>query len=882
LKRINARAFSNDVRNYLRAVDSFQKELANELGLHPKVLSRKLNNNGDAHLTAEEVRRIIAALARWEAITTYDEALHLLELAGMEPDSFSDQEWETAPLSQLAGRGVARGTQADYPLRHNLPASLTRLVGRAEAVEQLRQLLGQDEVRLVTLVGPGGSGKTRLALHVAHELIHTFARGVWFVSLAAVRDAAVVPQRIMQDLGIKATPDLSAVQSLTTYLKDKQLLLLLDNFEQIAEAAGAIGELLAAAPGLKVLVTSRVVLDLYGENEFNVAPLDVPDLDAALDIEKLAQYGAVQLFVERARAVVPDFALTYENAASIAQICARVDGLPLALELAAARVKVLPPGLLLERLSEGRLSLLTGGARNIPDRQRALRKTITWSYDLLSAPEQAWFARMGVFSGGWSLEAAEAMMQAIIEGQSLDLGDTSVPGFRLDMLERLVDTSLLVRLLVVAGQVRFTLLETLREYALERLNIQGELECLRDWHAYYYLGVAEAAEIGLKGAQQIEWQARLVTEQDNFRAALEWSFQRARAGKTISFPPCLPSRSTGETGGTGEASRGEVAPSEPVPHTRLLAVEVCMRLAAALRPYWEWQGQLAEGRGCLEAALAISLEEGVGRTTLAARAKALSEAARLVCLQNVQDRAVALAEESITLWRQLEDPKGLASALFYRGWPAQALGDHELAKSVYQQALQLLSPRNDVWLRAQLLFYLGAVAGFTHDFERMRSYYTQSRELFEQVGDRSAIADVWKDQGGMAILEGNYSEAIANLVKGIRLSHELGHKQFVASGMGLLGFAVGLRGEPDPTSASLHAAKLWAAANNMQQAIGSSPWLGNMSRAQEMILQIRARVDKESWRAAWHAGRSFTEEQAIAACLAYTDSSIFIGIDVLP
>ena len=292
-----------------------------------------------------------------------------------------------------------------------------------------------------------------------------------------------------------------------------------------------------------MLVTSRVVLHLYGETEFNVPPLDVPDSSAVLDITRLEQYSAVQLFTERARAVSSDFILTPENASCIAQICKRVDGLPLALELAAARIKVLPLQQLLARLSEAPLSVLTGGARNLPGRQQTLHDTITWSYNLLSPNEQALFARLGVFRGGWSLEAAEAMMHALSADQHIEP--------TLDLLERLVDNSLVVRLRgeqVTAEQVRLTLLDTLREYALEQLNAHGECERLRDWHACYYLEEAEAAERGLRGPQQLVWRGQLVAERDNFRAALGWSLQRARAGTcmTISDPCRLKHESTGD------------------------------------------------------------------------------------------------------------------------------------------------------------------------------------------------------------------------------------------------------------------------------------------------------------------------------------------------
>ena len=528
---MNVGTFSESIQEYLRASGYSQKELAVALGLHPKVLSRKLNGSGNAHLTYLEVQSIITTLADWRAITTQDEVLHLLELAQVESTIFSSDEWQTPPLSKLTAKRTQSIPSSDSSIststmRHNLPAPTTRLIGREWAVERLRQLLGRAEVRIVTLVGSGGSGKTRLALQVASELVGAFTQGVWFVALSGVSDPAQVPMSIIQALNITPMPGLPPVQSLITYLRNKQLLLL-DNFEQVGEATSVVDEMLAAVPGLKVLVTSRVVLHLYGEHKFSVPPLDVPDTNIVLEMTELSQYGAVQLFVERAQAVVPDFALTVENGPVIAQICARVDGLPLALELAAARVNVLPPALLLERLSRARLPVLTRGARNLPSRQQTLRNTILWSYDLLSSVEQAWFPRLGVFTGSWSLEVAEAMMQEV----AADLEDTPVSGSLLDMLAQLVDNSLLVRLPVVGGQARFTMLETLREYALEQLTAQGEFERLRDWHACYFLRIVEAAEIGLRGPQQRMWLARLVADRDNFRAALEWARLRRDRGR---------------------------------------------------------------------------------------------------------------------------------------------------------------------------------------------------------------------------------------------------------------------------------------------------------------------------------------------------------------
>jgi predicted ATPase len=855
----NAYTIGDSVQEYVHVSGYSQKELAEALSLHPKVLSRKLNGSGKAHLTYLEVQRIITTLARWHAITSQEEALHLLELAHMEPNSFGADEWQKPPLSELTANRTQSVPFTGFrtsmeTARHNLPAQTTRLIGREWAVERLLGVLGRDEVRLVTLFGAGGSGKTRLALQVASELIDVFAEGVWFVPLAGVSDPAQVPMSIIQALSLKPTPSQSLTQSLTSYLRNKHLLLVLDNFEQVEKATTIVDEMLTAAPDLKVLVTSRAVLHLYGEYEFSVPPLDVPDPGVELKAVELSQYSAVQLFVERARLVVPDFSLTAENAVSTAQICARVDGLPLALELAAARVKALPPALLLQRLSETRLDTLTGRAKNLPSRQQTLRNTITWSYNLLSPIEQAWFLRLGVFSGGWSLEAAEAMLQGVAEEQR----DVAAYNFVLEKLMLLVDNSLLVLEPVAGEQVRFTMLETLREYVVERLTAKGELERLRDWHAWYYLGVVEAAELGLRGHEQLLWLARLDEDRDNIRSALEWSRLRAKEGVMVN-----PHAFFEGEGPTSPGRHEEMLSSMPGPGVGLPAIVLCLRLAAALRPYWEWRGYLIEGRSWLGAALAIPLAEEASEMALEARAKALSEAARLWCLQNDQTRSIELAEESIALWRQLDNSSGLATALLHRGWAAHAMGEYELAKSLYLEGMELLSPAGDTWLRAQILCYLAAAAGFTSDFEQMRSYYRQGMELFEQVGDTIAVADFLKDQGGMTILEGNYTEAIDCLVRSIRLCYELGHKQFVATGLGSLSYAVGLRGEPEPVLASIYSARIGGAAESLLDRIGLTPWTKTNSLAQLARQFIRSRVDEESYKAAWAEGRALTIEQAV-------------------
>ncbi|MGZ6364660.1 MAG: ATP-binding protein [Ktedonobacteraceae bacterium] len=859
-EHINTSVFCECVQEYIRVSGFSQKELADEIGLNSKVLSRKLNRSGKAYLTHLEIHRIIKALAHWRAISTQEEAIRLLELAHMGPNYFGPEEWQRPPLNQLLTRRsqtfISNIPRASiYFPKNHLPVPNARLIGREWAVERLTNLLEQEEVRLLTLVGAGGSGKSLLALHLARSIVEKFSHGVWYVSLAGVDEPELVPMSIIQTLNVRLLPDVSVMQNLISYLRKKQLLLVLDNFEHLAEARTVVDEMLAAAPGLKVLITSRVVLHLYGEYEFHVPPLDVPDVGIEIAAEKIAQYGAIQLFVERARAIMPDFTLTAANAASIAQICGMVDGLPLALELAAARVKLLSPDVLLQRLSGSLLGILTGGAMNLPGRQRALRNTIDWSYNLLSPVEQEWFPRLGVFVGGWSLEAAEAMIQ------SLEADQNTVPLSypALVMLQQLADNSLLVRMPFMGEQVYFSVLYTLREYMLEKLSAQGMYERLKDWHASYFLRVVEQAEIGLRGPQQLQWLERLSENRDNIRAALEWSLQQAKNRSFIKFYSFKSDSS--ET--INQEIKAEIYMSGGVSAEDIAAIEVCLRLAAALRPYWEWQGHLTEGRHWLNAVLELPLENEESKSVLAARAKALSEASRLVCLQNEQTKAAEIAEESIVLWRQLDDPCGLAMALLHRGWAAHAQGEYQLAERVYLEGIEHVSQTCDIWVKAQLLFHLAAAEGFISDFKQMRIHYTQSRKLFEQVGDTIAIADLLKDQGALTILEGKYSEAIDCLLRSIKLCYKLGHKQFIATGLGSLSFAVGLRGEPEPFLASINSAKLGGAAESLMDAIGLIPWTRTNKLVQMARQFIRSRVDEENWVNAWTEGRNLTVEQAI-------------------
>jgi predicted ATPase len=451
--------------------------------------------------------------------------------------------------------------------RNYLPLQPTSLIGREKEVSEVCDLLRGDKTRLLTLTGPGGTGKTRLALQAAADLLDDFLDGTFIVPLATLADAELFFSAVAETLGVKGVGVQPLAERLEDYLHERRLLLILDNFEQIPEAAPAVTRLLAGAPDLKVLATSRAHLGLYGEHEFPVPPLTLPDLERPPPLERLTQYEAVELFVERAQAVKPDFSITNQSAPALAEICVRLDGLPLAIELAATRIKMLPPKAMLDRLGS-RLKLLTGGARDLPERQRTLRATVEWSFALLDEGEQVLFGRLALFSGGRTLEAIEAICNAE--------GDLPLDTF--EGISSLLDKSLIRQEEGPNGEPRFVMLETVHEFAREKLQGSGEAEEIKRTHAQYFLTLAEEAPPELRGSNQLEWLEKLEAEHDNMRAAFSWALEREEA-------------------------------------------EVALKLGGALSWFWSVRGYQSEGRRWLEAALAIE-----GRVSPEVRAMALAGA----------------------------------------------------------------------------------------------------------------------------------------------------------------------------------------------------------------------------------------------------------------
>ncbi|MBA2450883.1 MAG: adenylate/guanylate cyclase domain-containing protein, partial [Chloroflexi bacterium] len=561
---------------------------------------------------------------------------------------------------------------------NNLPIQATPFVGREHEVAAVREQLLCPEVRVLTLTGPGGTGKTRLSLQVAAELVDDFEDGVFFVPLAPTSDPTLVAATIAQALGLQEAEGRPLLDILKDYLRDKHPLLVLDNFEQVLEAASLVTDLLQAAPGLKVLVTSRAVLRLYGGHDFPVPPLALPDREHLPPLDRMTQYEAVRLFVERARAVRPDFAVTNENAPAVAEICHRLDGLPLAIELAAARIRLLPPEAMLARM-ERRLPLLTGGARDRPARQQTLRGAIAWGYDLLDEDEQTLFRRLSVFAGGFTLEAAEA----VCDGDGSQRGERSVDDAPhaplssllspLDLIASLVDKSLVRQQELEGGEPRFSMLGTIREFALERLEESGEVAAMRDRHAQHYLELAGEAKVKIRGPAQASWLRRLGEEHDNLQAALS----RFR-------------------------DRGEA--------------EATQRMAGDLWWYWYLRSLFSEGRSRLEEALAMG--DPAGRTS--ARAWATFSLGALAHLQSDFGTAGARIEESREMFDELGERVGLAFSLIFRGQVAYSQADPVGARSLYEAGLATAREAGDPWPRGLALFFLANAAFGAGDLVQAR------------------------------------------------------------------------------------------------------------------------------------------------------------------
>ena len=796
-------------------------------------------------------------ITRWEHGTTFPSAYYIERLSqlfeqrasdlGLLPELHifepSSQVLDLSSGLELKQQERAREGMCVQPRRSMLPVPLTLFFGREREVVAMMALLRQTSVHVLTLTGPGGVGKTRLALSLATAVADTFVDGVCFVSLASVSDPEQVLPAIAQALGLWEAPDHSLWDHVQDFLREKHLLLLLDNFEQVVAASPKVAMLALSCPHLHLLITSRAALHLSGEHEFPVPPLPIPDLTQPLELQQvLEQVVAVRLFVERARAILPSFELTQTNARTIAEITVRLDGLPLAIELAAARIKLLPPQALLARLSR-RLEVLKGGARDLPNRQQTMRNTLQWSYDLLTLQEQHLFRRLSVFVGGNTLQAASAVCR-----REHDDGQQT-----LNVLEgtaSLLDKSFLSQTEQEGDEPRLLMLETIREYGLECLEASGETAITRRAHARYYLGLAQEALAHLEGKEQAGWLERLERESGNLRVALLWALEQQES-------------------------------------------EIALRLSGTLFRFWEARRYLHEGKTFVERMVAISqsIPDRV-------RAHPLYTAGFLTTFQNGIEHLTALSQEASIVHRELGDSRQRAFSLYLLGYIAWATGDFATARSHVEEGLVVARALDSVVLLAALLVLSGQIvfgegepsractlleeglmlqqaSDDTHgsvstlsilirvlfsvgETALARTRNEERLALSRVLGFRWGIADSLTIQGHLALQEGNEATAEKLFKESLVLLREVNDNGAVAACLDSIGVAVAARGR------LMEAVRLWGAGEAMCVALGESLLPVEYALGARAVVVVRTELGEEAFTTAWTEGHTMTPEQALA------------------
>jgi non-specific serine/threonine protein kinase len=778
--------FADLLQRYRRATGLTQEELAER-----------------AHLSVRGISNLERGVRRLPQRGTVALLIEALGLAGTARASF---EAAARGLEDPSPKTPAKGTALTVPT--NLPLALTSFVGRAREIATVRRLLG--ETRLLTLSGPGGCGKTRLALEVAHTLADhaqqgaAYADGIWLVELAALSDGERVVQAVATVLGVRERPDQSLLDSLTAFLCPKQVLLLLDNCEHLLGACAALADsLLRVCPRLTILATSREALGIAGEQPWLVPSLDLPDPRGRLTLEQAATSEAVQLFAQRAQVVRPDFAPTGRQVVLAAQICRRLDGIPLAIELAAARLAVLPLDQLATRLDD-RFRLLTAGSRTALPRQQTLRATLDWSYDLLGQKERLLLQRLSVFAGGWTLDAAEAVCT----------GDGIAAEEVLDLLAGLVNKSL-VLLEESGSNARYRMLETVRQYASELLLTTGEASRLHDRHLDWYQTLAGQAAQRIGGAERELWLERLETDLENFRTALHWS--NVEEGRQVAG----------------------------------------LRLAAALEDFWYIRGYASEGRRWLE----VLLEHGGSAVPAALQARAVEVTALLTYYQAEHAQALALFEAAYALHSSEGNVVSATWALNYQSLMAMHLGDYQRATRLLEQVLPAHREQGDLHGVGWALCYLAGIQQLQGDYASAVALFKESLVIFEDLQDSYGIGYQLWHLANTACDQRNYVQARQLYRESLQVRHALMDKRGIAECLeGLAAVAVA---EEQPVPA----ARLIGAAHWLRETIGTP--LHAMERPVHdcALTAIRTTLGEAAFTAAWTEGQAMELEEAIALAL---------------
>ena len=792
-----------------------------------------------------------------------------------------------------AARDSAAVPAPDHPAATNLPAAANRLLGRDEEVAALGALLARTDVRLVTLTGPGGIGKTRLAIGTAQKFAGAFALACWFVDLSPQLEPSLVVPAIAHALGIPPSAGEAPLDAVKHFLRHRQVLLVLDNFEQVIAAAPEVRELLSAAPGLKVLVTSRIVLHLAGEYEYSVPPLSVPPTSDSADLSVLAQCASVALLLDRAGASGVQLALTPATAADVAAICRQLEGLPLAIELAAARCKLFAPGELLARLGH-RLSLLTAGARDLPRRQQTLRATLDWSYQLLRPEEQILFARLSVFVGGFTLDAAESVCCARDAVSPVAAGQQDF----LDSIAALLDHSILRPVEETAGARRFVMLETMREYAHEKLVAYGEDTALSERHASHFLAFAEQAEPLLWSAQQHVWYRRLIAEQGNFRAALCW---------WRSSDSCAPVARLGAALCWFWLKHGDLREELPLLEWALAEIErrhavtppsVRVKALYSVACGVSWLGDTDRARSLLEQCLEVgeewvswsqscailsSLAEINGwdgnysqalqlneRYLAVSRAHdytqgvadALNQIGELLRLQGDYAQASQVLHESLVLRKAVGTVTGIAATQGYLGITLYELGELHEAQQLLMDSLQRGNALDDKMMVAGVLTELGVVAQLRSDYATAGQYQRDALALLDELGFQAHGALVRARLGNLALLQGDLASAHVHYQASLAISQQIGSKRSLLCALdGAAGMAV-------RSGRDVHAAQILGAAEVYRRHVGLARSRDENAIYAQTVALTRTALGAAQFEAEFGVGQQASLDDVITHALA--------------